>query len=207
MKFLKLSDLPETHNCNICGEDKPVAEMVVVRHKKTRVYDLRRRCKVCHNKKEKGHRREWKCNYQKRWRVRHRKLVKSYRQTPAYKVGNARRAYSHFTRHHEAILIAGRLRRRGMDCTMAEAREFLAKFGRCFPSCYGLTAAGRRECERIRATIRRRGAKLKLSALDIRIMVYEDGLFIAPELQPKPYQKAAERLREWQRSQKERLAA
>lgn len=207
MKFLKLSDLPETHNCNICGQDKPVAEMLVIQSKKTRTYDLRRRCKVCHNQKQKGHRLDYKRNYLKRWRARHPKLNKSYQQKPECKRKNRRRVYEYFTRNHEAILIKGRMQRRGIECTLSEAQRFLERFGPCYPSRYGLTAAGQRECERIRATMRRRGSALKLRNIDIRMMVYEDGLFIAPELQPKPYQKAAERLRELKRSQRERLAA
>lgn len=199
MKLLSLNDLPEEHHCNTCGKDKPIVEMMVVHNRKSGTYQLRPRCKSCHNEKEKGHRREWKTQYLQRWRRRNKKLVESYwKDSPDRKEKNRIRMAAHVKANKDAIAIQRRLRTRlDMHISLLEAKELLGRFGHCYPSRYGLTREGLRECERIRSRLRKPSAKLRLSAVEIRMMVYEDGLFITPSRQPRPYEKAARNLRNW----------
>lgn len=202
-------DLPDQHTCNVCNQTKPVDEMIVIYNRKEKVYYLRPRCKDCHNKKERGHRREWKRNYLRAWRKRNRQVNESYWKDNADvreqgRLNAARRLAN--PEYHEAVLIQGRLRRQlKLRITIVEAKELLAQFGRCYPSRFGLTEAGLRECERIRSTMRRNGTKKRFSAIQIRMMVYEDGYFINPSRQPQPYQNAAEKLRRWQASRRSDL--
>lgn len=191
----RVSDLPSAALCLMCGETKPRAQMIVVHERKQGQYRLRPRCKDCHNERERGHRREWKRRYLKKWRARNAALTKSYWDNAEEREKARVNSYRRFVENHEALLIQGRLRRRGFPTSIAEAKDLLQRFGRCYPSRYGLTEEGLREAERIRKQRRR---KLKLSAVEIRIMLYEDGLFIPPDRQPVPYQTAGRRLREWQ---------
>jgi hypothetical protein len=173
--------------------------MIVARLKRQKVYYLKPLCKECHNARERGHRREYKTKYLRAWRARNVKLTESYwREDPDRKAKTRINAARHFQNNHTPILIQGRLRRKGIRVSLKEAEELFKKFGRCYPTRAGLTAKGLRECERIRSTLRRGERKLRLRPIDIRIMVYEDGLFIKPSRQPFPFQKSAEKLREWQ---------
>ena len=52
--------------------------MIVIRQKKQRNILLRPRCKKCHNRRERGHRREYKTAYLRRWRDYNAELVESY---------------------------------------------------------------------------------------------------------------------------------
>lgn len=208
MKVTTLIDLPDVYTCNVCNETKPIAEMCVTRHRKEKIFDLRPRCKDCHNESERGHRREWKRKYLQRWRSRNATLNESYwKDNPRVKEQARLRAAAHFTEKHDAILIQGRLNRRGHGVSLQEAEELLHKFGRCYPSRFGLTPEGLRECERIRGAMRRRASKRRIRLVDIRIMVYEDGLFIKPSSQPVPYKSAAKNLRRWQHEQKAKALA
>ncbi|MEK6323591.1 MAG: hypothetical protein AABN33_18275 [Acidobacteriota bacterium] len=207
MKVQAMGLLPSEYGCNLCGLTKPVAEMVLVRLRREKAYLLRPLCKDCHNQRERGHRREWKTKYLRGWRFRNRQLSDSYwRGNPAVKEKARIRAAARFEKKHEAILIQGRLNRRGMGVSLKQAEELLQRFGPCYPSRLGLTPRGLRECERIRAGLRRRRTK-RISTFEIRLMVYEDGLHIKPGRQTKPFLKAAERLREWHRAQGQKKIA
>ena len=202
MRFTSLSQLPAEHHCLTCDVTKPIEEMIVIRERSTGNILLRSRCKSCHNERERGHRREWKRKYLKAWRRHNPELNESYwRQDHAQnrKMINAR-VYERFRKHHEAILIQGRLNRRGNKVTIAEAKALYKKYGQCYPTRFGLTKSGLRECERIRSAQRRLPAAKRCSNLEIRMMVYEDkkSYFIKPRLQPVPYKRAAEQLRQYQ---------
>lgn len=194
------SELPGEHTCNLCQATKPITAMVIVRNRREGVYQVRPRCKDCHNQRERGHRREWKRKYLQRWRARNKELNDSYWRNPEARerarINHARR----FAEKHDAILIQGRMNRRGMGITIKEAEELLKRFGRCYPTRLGLTPEGLRECERIRSAFRRSGSKRRPTNFEIRLMVYEDGLHIPPSKQPKPFKDAAKRLRRLQRA-------
>lgn len=134
--------------------------MVVLRHRRTGRVLIRPRCKDCQNARERGRRREWKRNYLRGWRARHPDLDRQYYQAAAER--NAARLrqqrLSRFRRDHAAYLIQGRLRKRGIPCPLAEARELLREYGPAYPLVCGLNQAGRREAERLRSQARRRGA-------------------------------------------------
>jgi hypothetical protein len=198
-----VAELPQEYTCRCCGLTKPISEMILIRRRKTSDFMLRPRCKECHNKREQGHRREWKRKYLKLWRKRNPELNDSYWRD--HQVENrpkaAERARRQFRKHHAAILIQGRLRRRlGMSLSLKECKELARKYGPCYPTKYGLTPAGLRECERIRSSMRRTGKRI--STIEVRMMLYEDGYYITPKNQPIPYKKAANRLREWQAKRK-----
>src|ERR1700691_3681774 len=145
-----LSELPSQFGCLACGETKLIAEMVVVRLKTQKKILLRPRCKKCTNERERGHRREWKRKYLRRWRRDNAELNESYWRGRDRGMQNAY-AYNHFLQNHDAILIQGRLRRQlGMKVSLSEARQLLRKHGCCYPTRFGLTPKGLRECERIR---------------------------------------------------------
>jgi hypothetical protein len=208
-----LSELPAEYECVICGASKPVGDMLVVRLRTRKKFLLRPRCKKCNNERERGHRREWKRKYLRRWRRDNAALNESYWRGRDRLVQNAI-SYSHFRRNHDAILIQGRLRRQlGAKVTLAEARELLRKHGCCYPTRYGLTPKGLRECERIRSRLRsarRSGQKVKMpKPVEIRMMVYDEGghLRIKPRLQDRPYQRAARQLESWHAEQRRRKAA
>lgn len=200
------SELPEKYGCRICGEEKPVDEMLLV--KTGGYFLLRPRCKDCHNARERGHRREYKTKYLRLWRKRNPELNESYwRQRNAeHRAELTARAYARFQKNHDAVLIQGRLTRHGFPCTLREARELLHKYGPCYPTRYGLTPKGLRECERIRAAQRRHPSRQKMSSLEIRIMLYEDGYYMTPSRQKRPYQHAARRLREYQAAKRSAAA-
>jgi len=176
--------------------------MLVVRNRKARTYELRPRCKDCHNKKERGHRREWKRKHLRAWRARNLKLVESYWKDVPNRKENARvQKAAYNKKNKEAIAIQRRLRvRLNRHLSLKECKELLERFGRCYPSRYGLTDKGLKECARIRSRLRKPGAKQRFSSLQIRMMVYEDGYYISPSRQPHPYESAAENMRNWQAS-------
>lgn len=208
MKVEKVSDLPAEFGCKQCTAVKPIDDMCVVHLKREGVYYVRPRCKECHNEKEKGHRREYKREYLRAWRKKNRALNDSYwKDDPEVREKariNAQKRLSN-VETHEATLIQGRLRR-SLDehVSMTEAKELLRTFGRCYPTRFGLTPEGLKECERIRANQRRKKPRFKLRPIEIRVMVYEDGLHIAPTKQPIPYESAAENLRRWHRDKRSR---
>jgi hypothetical protein len=207
MKVRSLAELPEKHRCLKCGADKPVSQMVVVRLRKEGLFYLRPRCKDCHNEFERGRRREWKRTYLRRWRRWNAELNESYwRQRNSEKrVEINARAYKRFRRHHAAILIQGRLRRRlGMKVTLTEAKRLAKTYGICYPTRFGLTAWGLKECERIRSNMRRIGKHL--DPVEIRMMVYADGHFKKPHLQKMPYQRASKMLSDWHANKRSEAA-
>lgn len=209
MKFATLKDLPEKARCLLCTLEKPIVEMIVIRRKADKTVTVRPRCKDCHNKRERGHRRDWKTAYLRRWREYNSELNESYwRSRDPKKAAEIQR--NHVTKHHHAILIQGRLRRQlGMHVTVTEAEELLKQYGPCYPSRFGLTPKGLRECERIRSSQRRMKKPVRMTNVEIRVMVYADDkrFFIQPRLQKIPYQAAAARLRKWQAEQHARRAA
>ncbi|HWF03415.1 MAG TPA: hypothetical protein VHA06_07000 [Candidatus Angelobacter sp.] len=209
MRFKTIQQLPEKHVCRKCTKEKPISEMIVIRERRTGDILLRARCKECNNKQERGHRREYKTKYLKSWRKNNPEVNESYwRQSTAdNRVLINARAYERFQRHHEAILIQGRLSRRGIKVSIAGAKGLYKKYGRCYPTRFGLTPAGLRECERIRSSQRRAEDSKRFSSLEIRMMVYEDGFYITPRRQPVPYKAAAQRLRSFQAQRHKALEA
>ena len=170
--------------------------MMLVHRRKTNDYLLRPRCKACNNARERGARREWKTKYLRRWRRENKGLNESYWRTATElnreKINS--RARKRFIENHDALLIQGRLRRRlGLRVSIDEANKILKRYGRCYPTQFGLTPEGKKECERIRSRMRR-VERAAPSLIEIRMMVYEDGHYIKPNRQPIPYRKASERL-------------
>lgn len=206
MRFGSFAELPATHTCLACGKEKPIAAMIVVHERRSGDYLLRSRCKDCHNARERGHRREWKTGYLRRWRKYNSELTESYWRKQLHdRISYNLRAYRFFQNNHLAILIQGRLRRRAaMHVTLDQARDLLKRYGPCYPTRFGLTSKGFRECERIRSRLRRLGDKPSL--IDIRMMVYADGLFIKPRLQRIPFEHAAKRLSAWHASRRANAA-
>jgi hypothetical protein len=206
---MRKADLPAKHLCRACGEEKVLDEMILIHRRSDWAWLLRSRCKDCNNKHERGHRRKWKTAYLRGWRFRNPEISEEYwrkRNEKDRAVINLR-AYCRFRREHGAILIQGRMRRHGFRISLVEAKRLLKRFGRCYPSRFGLTPGGLREAERLRAGQRRSGKKM-FSLFEIRMMVYEDGHFIRPSRQPVPYKRSSERLRSWQANRRqERLAA
>lgn len=199
MKAARYEDLPAERLCNHCGEVKPREEMIVVFHQKTRTYYCRPKCKQCHNAHERGTRREYKRLYLRRWRRENKAVNDSYRKNnPNAREQSRINAYRYFTNNHDAVLIQGRLRRKGVYVDIREAKRLLETYGPCYPTRHGLTPNGLRECERIRSRLRQRRGSRPLRSFDIRLMVYEDGLFIPPAQQTRPYQKQSEQMRTWQ---------
>lgn len=211
----RYSELPEEYRCASCGDTKPLPEMVVVRLKTRHKILLRPRCKKCHNQRERGHRREYKRKYLRRWRRDNAEINESYWRGRDRAAQNAY-ARVHFRKNHAAILIQGRLRRQAeMRVSLTEAKKLLRKYGRCYPTRWGLTPKGLRECERIRSRFRsaRRSGQHKIDIprpVEIRMMVYADGseadraegsgpdnFVIEPRLQKQPYQSASRQLRTW----------
>lgn len=197
-----IAGLPQSYGCRACRKEKPVAEMMVVFVRRAGHFRLRPRCKDCHNARERGHRREWKRNYLRRWRAYNSELNTTYWRQRIGPRGSAERArhnaakYAHFQRNHHAILIQSRLRRRlGQRVSLDEARALLRQFGPAYPTPQGLTPKGKKEYERIRGALRRIGQKP--NPVEIRVMLYADGHYIKPSRQPVPYQKAAASLRAW----------
>lgn len=207
MMYDRMDQMPKTGLCRKCMEEKPIKEMIVVRHKKQKKFSLRCRCKKCHNEKERGYRREYKTKYLRRWRKNNPELTESYWKD--HQAENrpimAERARKRIEKYHYAILIQGRMKRRlGTSITVHEAQELLRTFGPCYPTRFGLTPSGLRECERIRSAQRRLPAGKRDKPVEIRMMVYADSKhhFIKPRLQKPPYQTAAQRLSQWQSDRK-----
>lgn len=218
-----LAELPPEYGCRKCGAVKPIEQMILIRRRRTHDFLLRPRCKDCYNVREKGHRREWKRKYLRRWRKDNAELNESYwrQRNAAKRVELNARAYKRFRKNHAAILIQGRMRRQaGMRVSLAEAKRLLRKYGRCYPTRAGLTPRGLRECERIRSRFRsaqRSGKTVKIPRpIDIRMMVYADGrepadpaeaaapdaFVIEPRLQAMPYRSASKQLSDWHRRKK-----
>jgi len=197
-----LIDLPKEHTCLLCTATKPIAEMIVVRLRKQNKFRLRPRCKECHNNRERGHRREWKTRYLRRWRRDNAALNRSYwkQRQAELRLELNTRAYMRFLQNHDAILVQGRLKRQtGMRVTIAEAKDFVRCYGRCYPTRYGLTDSGLRECERIRSGQRKFPKRKRFSSVEIRMMVYDSdkNFVIKPRLQKTPYRRASKHLHEW----------
>ncbi len=203
MKAISLDLLPNEYRCKLCDTTKPLAEMIVVYQRREKHYRLRPRCKECHNGRERGHRREWKRKYLQTWRKKNAKLNESYWRNNETKERCRVYAKKRFDEKHEALLIQGRMRRRGHPIGIAEAEELLKRFGPCYPSKLGLSKKGLRECERIRSALRRQ-KKARISMFEIRLMVYDDDKsnYIKPERQKKPYQHSANHLRKWHQEKK-----
>lgn len=202
------ADLPAEFGCWQCDKTKPLAEMCVVHLKKEGVYYVRPRCKECHNQKERGHRREYKRRYLQRWRAKNAALVRSYWADDPNRKENSRLQMARFTKSNlDAIAIRRRMNRRGQSINLQEARELLKLYGLCYPTRYGLIPEGLRECERIRKRQKGKPPSRRLTAFQIRLMVYEDGLFIRPSAQKRPYKKARRNLRRWWQRQKQLKAA
>lgn len=208
----KYEDLPSEYGCNICGETKPLVDLCLTRTEG--IYQLRPRCKACHNELERGHRRDYKRRYLQNWRKNNAVLNDSYwKDNPEVREAARVRAANRSQADKDAIAIQRRLRTQGQIVTIDEARELLAKYGRCYPSRYGLTVRGLARCEQIRSRLRNRKGKRTsfgyqmLSSFEIRVMVYEESdeepsYIIPPDQQPIPYQKAAEKLRQYHRNQR-----
>jgi hypothetical protein len=168
MRFASFSQLPATHTCKTCGAEKPIEQIVVIHMRKSGDYLVRALCKECQNARERGHRREWKRNYLRRWRKYNAELNESY-----WRDANARdretinaRARLRVAKHHHALLIQGRLRRRlGMHVTLAEAKKLLRRFGPCYPTQSGLSPKGVRAVERIRSRMRNRGGAYPVTVI------------------------------------------
>lgn len=223
MTYQRRQDVPEKAKCLLCKTEKAVAEMVLLRLGSGEWY-LRPRCKECHNARERGHRREWKTKYLQRWRRHNADLNQEYvrkQNSPENREHRNAVAYRHFKKNHHAILIQGRIRRAtGESLPIAECRKLLRKYGRCYPTRFGLTPAGLRECERIRG--RNKRAKVRFTPVEIRMMVYEDGVdnwddcgtdrstgnrwVIPPAQQPTPYKVAAAKLTRLQAEKKRERA-
>jgi hypothetical protein len=198
MLLRSLKDLPKKYLCLVCTKTKPIVEMILVRNKKEHTFTLRPRCKSCHNKNERGHRRKWKTKYLRKWREYNSELNESYwrARNQEKRQELTAQARVRFRKYHHALLIQGRLRRLlDMHVSLAEARRLLKQFGPCYPSRLGLTAWGLRECARIRSALRRRGEHPSL--VEIRMMVYADGHYIKPNRQKIPYQHSAQKLRDY----------
>lgn len=208
MKASRIEDFPVEYLCRICQSLKPIADMLIVRRRREKDYYLRPVCKSCHNERERGHRREWKRQYLLKWRKKNAALNESYWRNDSTRERQRVNAYKRFGEKHDALLIQGRMRRHDQPISIAEAEQLLKKFGRCYPTAFGLTAKGKKECERIRSALRRRGAK-KISMFEIRLMVYDDDRsnFIKPERQKSPYQNAASKLRKWHHQQRQLKSA
>lgn len=201
----RLADLPSEGFCVQCDATKPIAKMLVVHMRKEKLYRLRPRCKDCHNKRERGHRREWKREYLRQWRANNKSLDRSYWKNDPDRKTKTRLAMAlrHSGELHHALLIQGRLRRQlGLKISTAEAEALLRKFGPCYPSKYGLTPEGLRAVERLRSTMRRNHKEYKV--VELRVIVYEQGLFIAPDQQTPPYQHAARTLSNLQRTKRQK---
>lgn len=209
----RLQDLPAERTCNRCGETKPRAEMIVQhrREKGSTYYYFRPLCKECNNAKERGHRREYKRNYLRRWRRENAAVDRSYWDNDHAREAAKLRAQRFTQEHREALAIQRRMLTHGVQISIEEARELLAKYGRCYPTRFGLTRKGLLECEKMRNRLRNRGVdrRRRMSAFEIRCLVYEenDGNFgtssswvITPECQPVPYKHASRRLKQYHRN-------
>lgn len=220
----RLEDLPAEGHCVLGNHTKPRSEMVVYRSKRDG-YVMRPRCKECHNAGERGHRREYKRNYLRAWRRRNKSLDRSYWNNPTQRRKSTLRARGYRERDGEAITIQRRLREQLNErVTLAEARELLLKFGPGYPTRYGLTEEGLRECERIRSRLRsaarRNRHRVRVRNIEIRVLVYQDAvdsgravdsvrgpaLMIEPGLQKSRYSGASLK-RWWQERKRERRLA
>lgn len=204
-KARHFNDLPAIGHCNKCDQDKPLAEMCVFRRASEGTYCLRPRCKECayaYNRTLQG----WRRDYLRQWRRRNAALNRSYWDNPEAKEKSSQNNRKFRAANREANLIQNRLRRRGMPCSLDEARKYLAKYGPNYPTIHGLTDWGKREVERVRSACRRQGKKI--TALEIRLMVYEDSeeeprLLKKPSVQKFPYKKCGQKLRAWHQQKKE----
>lgn len=213
----RFDQLPASRTCTRCGETKPRVEMIV-QHRREKngasYYYFRPLCKACNNARERGHRIEYKKRYRNQWRRQNAALTRSYWDNPVSREAARVRAANFSREQKDAIAIQRRQRSRGELLTIEECRELLAKYGRCYPTRFGLTAKGKAECERIRSRLRAKAKKTGrrvLSIYEIRLMVYEQsedepGLIIPPDEQPQPYQASAERMRKLRRKDRQLTA-
>lgn len=203
MKTALFNDLPTERTCNHCGETKPREEMVITRLHTEGIFYMRPKCKACHNKRERGHRRDYKAQYLQNWRKKNAEVNKSYWSNAEQRERARLRAAARSEVDKNAIAIQRRFLTQGVNISIHEAREYLAQYGRCYPTRFGLTPRGLAECERIRSRLRSRNVdrRRRQSAFEIRLMVYEEGgiFVIQPDQQPIPYAAAAERMRNYQR--------
>lgn len=207
MIVAKLTDLPSEYACKLCGKTKPVAEMVVVRRRELNGFHLRPRCKECHNKKERGHRRDWKRKYQQKWRAKNPKLYESYWKDDDQSRERSRvSALRWYNKNRDALAIRRRLAKGGISVSVEEANDMLKQYGVCYPSLHGLTPEGLKQCERIREQMRQRNSH-RLAEIEICMMVYEDGFFIKPSRQIKLCKKAAKRRNGMRKQEASRKAA
>jgi hypothetical protein len=200
-RYKSVSEMPEAAFCRICETEKPIEEMCVAFLRKEKVFRIRPRCKPCHNSNERGNRRAYKKNYLKNWRKKNTEVNRSYWNNPIANEKARINAYRRFEEKHDALLIQGRMKRKGINITTSEAEDLLQTYGKNYPTQHGLSELGRKECERIRASMRRRGRKV-LSSFQIRLMVYEDGLedrklLKSPHRQKTIYKKASEKLKKY----------
>lgn len=205
MKTPDLKTLPSEYHCNSCGLTKPTELMNLKYLKGEQVYYLRPRCKDCMNSFERGHRREWKRDYLRKWRRKNAALDRSYWNNSTVREYNRQKNARRNVEKHDALAIQRRLRHRGITVSITEAEEMLDKYGRCYPTRHGLSKEGLREQERIRSAMRRQGRKM--TNFEIRLMIYEDGietpsLLIKPERQPTPYKANARIMKERQAAKK-----
>lgn len=173
MKYESMAALPETGTCRLCGQTKPVAEMIVLRSRRDRHVHLRARCKECHNQRERGRRRAWKTSYQRAWRKRHADLNRSYWQARD-KSEQAARSLAFRHGHIEAARIQERMRTRGYHLDWRSARELLQQYGPAYPLACGLNEVGQREVERLRSTARRRGEARRRRDIVMEVWENED---------------------------------
>lgn len=101
--------LPVEARCKTCGVTKPTDEMVVHYRRAEKAYYVRPRCKECHNAKERGHRREYKRDYLRKWRKRNRELCRTYHDNDAARESAKIRARRRSEAERQALLIQGRL--------------------------------------------------------------------------------------------------
>lgn len=209
-RYKSVSELPDSAFCRICETEKPIGEMCVAFLRKEKVFRIRPRCKPCHNSNERGNRRQYKTNYLKNWRKKNTELNRSYYNNPEAKEKARINAYRRFEEKHDALLIQGRMKRKGINISISEAEDLLQKYGKNYPTQHGLSPSGKRECERIRASMRKRRGKV-LSSFQIRLMVYEDGLedsklLKSPHRQKTIYKKASKKLKAYWTEKKKEIA-
>lgn len=207
----RFDQLPLSRTCNRCGATKSREQMIIqhCRNDSGNYYYFRPLCKDCNNARERGHRRVYKTKYLQRWRRQNTELNESYWKGSDLVREAARVRAQNFTpEQKDAIAIQRRLRSRGEFVTIEDARELLSKYGRCYPTQFGLTLSGRKRCEQIRSRLRTRSRKngsfgyRMMTSFEIRLMVYEESeeelhYLIPPDKQPVPYQTAAANLKRY----------
>ncbi len=162
--YARISDLPNSGHCRRCGQDKPLAEMEVAR-RRTKIM-LLYRCRSCGNEQRRGKHntaaaREWRRRNRQSARDAARKYKESHREQCAL----AYRRY--WGASLPALRVLRRMESRKINCTMAQARELLDRFGPAYPMFRGLTRAGQLA---VRSIQHRSG----VSRWDATLMVYDE---------------------------------